>query len=179
MTWVRCHRPDGRVVIAGGGLAAQRAVETLRRNGYDDAIQLISDEPDAPYDRPPLSKDFLAGALGEQAPRFRGDQWYADRDVQLRLGEPVAGLDAPGRQLLLASGERLPFSQLLIATGGAPRHLPGTAGLANVHHLRGLPDARRLRDAIASADHVAVIGAGFIGQEVASSARAASCSQTA
>lgn len=165
------HRGDAGVVIAGGGLSAQRAVETLRRNGYDGAIRMISDEAEPPYDRPPLSKAFLAGEVAPAALRFRGDDWYADHGVELRLGERAVGLDSRARDIVLASGERLAFWRLLIATGSIPRRLPGTERFANVHHLRRLGDARRLRDAIARDRRVVVVGAGFIGLEVASTAR--------
>jgi NADPH-dependent 2,4-dienoyl-CoA reductase/sulfur reductase-like enzyme len=160
------------IVIAGGGLAAQRAVETLRRSGHDGTIHLISDEAVAPYDRPPLSKRYLAGGIDEAALRFRADDWYRDREVELLLGERAAGLDIAARELRLASGSRLPFSQLLIATGSRPRRLPGTERFSNVHQLRNLADARRLRDALHAGARLVVIGAGFIGQEVASTATA-------
>ena len=161
------------IVIAGGGLAAQRAVEALRRNGHDGTIHLVSDEAVAPYDRPPLSKEYLAGEIDEAALRFRADDWYRDRDVEVLLGERAARLDVAARELTLASGSRLPFSQLLIATGSGPRRLPGTEHFSNVHELRSLADARRLREALHADARVVVIGAGFIGQEVASTARAA------
>ena len=167
------HEPRARsagIVIAGGGLAAQRAVETLRRNGHDGPIRLVSDEAVAPYDRPPLSKDYLAGRIDEAALRFRADEWYGDRDVELLLGERAAALDVAARELTLASGSRLAFSQLLIATGSRPRRLPGTERFSNLHELRSLADARRLREALRPGARLAVIGAGFIGQEVASSA---------
>jgi NADPH-dependent 2,4-dienoyl-CoA reductase/sulfur reductase-like enzyme len=166
------HRAAGGVVVAGGGLAAQRAVETLRRSGYDGRIRIVAEESEAPYDRPPLSKAFLAGELDDAALRFRDDAWYRDRDVELLVGERAVGLDARARRLELASGPRLAFARLLVATGGIPRRLPGTKHFANVHHLRTLDDARRLREALAPGARVVVIGAGFIGQEVASTALA-------
>ena len=159
------------IVIAGGGLAAQRAAETLRRHGYDGPLALLAAEPELPYDRPPLSKQFLAGELGERALRFRGDGWYADNAIDLMLGDPAAQLYVAARTVLLASGRPVPFARLLIATGSAPRRLPGTAGFDNVHELRCLGDARRLRAALAPGSRVIVVGAGFIGQEVASTAR--------
>ena len=162
--------PGAGVVIAGGGLAAQRAVETLRRSGYDGTIKIVGDEPVAPYDRPPLSKEYLAGELDQDALRFRADDWYHDRNVDLLLGERATGLDVAARQLLLGDGSRLAFSQLLIATGGTPRRLPGTEPYGNVHALRSLADARRVRHAIRRRARIVVIGAGFIGQEVASTA---------
>ena len=164
------HLRGAGVVIAGGGLAAQRAVETLRRNGHDGTIQLISDEAVAPYDRPPLSKQYLARKIDDAALRFRADEWYRDRDVELLLGERAAGLDVAARELTLASGSRLPFWQLLIATGSTPRRLPGIERFSNVHELRSLADARRLRDALRAGARLVMIGAGFIGQEVASTA---------
>jgi 3-phenylpropionate/trans-cinnamate dioxygenase ferredoxin reductase subunit len=97
MTRIQQHCPGAGVVSAGGGLAAQRAVETPRRSGYEGAIRVVSDEPDAPYDRPPLSKQFLARALP-----FRSDDWYADHGIELRLSERAAGLDADARRLQLA-----------------------------------------------------------------------------
>ncbi len=170
MTSHERHLRGAGIVIAGGGLAAQRAVETLRRSGHDGTIQLISDEAVAPYDRPPLSKEYLARGLDDAALRFRADDWYRDRDVELLLGERAVGLDVAGRELLLASGSRLPFWQLLIATGSSPRRLPGVERFSNVHELRTLADARRLRDALRAGARLVMIGAGFIGQEVASTA---------
>jgi ferredoxin len=133
------------VVIAGGGLAAQRASETLRRNGYDGAIRVIARKPHAPYDHPPLSKEFLAGELDERALEFRPHPWYAEHDVDLLLGERATGLDAPGRKVLLADRSRLSFEQLLIATGSAPRRLPSTERYENVYELRTRDDARTLQ----------------------------------
>ncbi|MGZ6568746.1 MAG: NAD(P)/FAD-dependent oxidoreductase [Solirubrobacteraceae bacterium] len=159
------------VVIAGGGLAAQRASETLRRNGYDGAVRVIAREPHAPYDRPPLSKGFLAGELDERALEFRPRQWYALHDVELLLGERATGLDAPGREVQLAGGGRVPFEQLLIATGSAPRRLAGTERYENVYELRTRDDARALREALSTRPRLVVIGAGFIGQEVAATAK--------
>jgi NADPH-dependent 2,4-dienoyl-CoA reductase/sulfur reductase-like enzyme len=159
------------IVIAGGGLAAQRAAETLRRSGYDGPLAMLAAEAELPYDRPPLSKEFLAGELDERELRFRGSDWYADNAIELELGDPAAHLDVAGRAVVLASGRRVPFARLLIATGGAPRRLPGTAGFDNVHELRSIGDARRLRAALAPGSRVVVVGAGFIGLEVASTAR--------
>ena len=159
------------IVIAGGGLAAQRAAETLRRHGHDGPLCLLAAEPEPPYDRPPLSKEFLAGELDERALRFRDDGWYADNAVDVLTGDPVSALDAAERAVVLESGRRVRFGRLLIATGSAPRRLPGTAGLENVHELRTLADARRLRGALGGGSRVVVVGAGFIGQEVAATAR--------
>ena len=151
------------IVIAGGGLAAQRCCERLRRKGYDGPIAMVCDEPHAPYDRPPLSKQFLAGTMTDP-PQLRPDDWYADNDVTLLLGERAAAL-RPGA-LELGSGRALRFEQVLIATGAAPRTLPGIDG----HVLRTLADAKRLRESLTPGMRLAVVGAGFIGQEVASTA---------
>jgi NADPH-dependent 2,4-dienoyl-CoA reductase/sulfur reductase-like enzyme len=175
-TSIRSRR--ARVVIAGGGLAAQRASETLRRNGYDGAIRVIAREPHAPYDRPPLSKEFLAGEVDERALEFRPQPWYPEHDVDLLLGERAVGLDAPGREVLLAGGRRLPFEHLLIATGSAPRRLPGTERYDNVYELRTRGDARALREALSTRPRLVVIGAGFIGQEVAATAKRLGASVT-
>lgn len=159
------------IVIAGGGLAAQRAAETLRRNGHDGPLCLLAAEPEAPYNRPPLSKEFLAGDVDERELRFRDDDWYADNAIDVLPADPVAGLDAVERVVVLESGRRVRFGRLLIATGSVPRRLPGTAGFENVHALRTLADARRLRAALGAGSRVVIVGAGFIGQEIASTAR--------
>lgn len=154
------------IVIAGGGLAAQRCCERLRRKGYDGRIAMVCDEPHAPYDRPPLSKQYLAGKMTE-APRLRPDEWYRDNSVELILGERAAALRADTHELELASGSVLRYKRLLIATGAKPRLLPGLDGLV----LRTLADAERLRDSLVPGTRLAVVGAGFIGQEVAATAR--------
>ncbi|UGS38958.1 NAD(P)/FAD-dependent oxidoreductase [Capillimicrobium parvum] len=160
---------DG-IVVAGGGLAAQRACETLRRAGHDGPIRVVCGEQHAPYDRPPLSKEFLAGELGPDELRYRPDDWYREQEVDLLLGERAARLDAHARRLALDGGAVLRYDRLLIATGSEPRRLPGVAGRDNVHELRTLADAQGLREAIAAGRRLAVVGAGFIGQEVAAGA---------
>jgi NADPH-dependent 2,4-dienoyl-CoA reductase/sulfur reductase-like enzyme len=158
------------IAIAGGGLAAQRCCERLRRKGYDGALTMVCDEPHAPYDRPPLSKDYLAGTM-TAAPRLRPDGWHADNDVDLLLGVRAKRLRPDANELELTGGRVLRYRQLLIATGAVPRTLPGFDGLANTHALRSLADADRLRDSLAPGTRLAVIGAGFIGQEVACTGR--------
>lgn len=153
------------IVIAGGGLAAQRCCERLRRKGYDGRIALVCDEPHAPYDRPPLSKEYLAGRM-TAPPRLRPDGWHADHDIDLVLGMPARTLHHRDNELELGDGTRLRYDRLLIATGAAPRTLPGV----DAHVLRTLDDAARLRDALGPGTRLAVVGAGFIGQEVASTA---------
>ena len=152
----------------GGGLAAQRCCETLRALGHDGPITIAGAEGSEPYDRPPLSKEGLAGAAD---PRFRPREWYAEQGVALRLGAPAVRLHPGARTVELAGGERLRYDDLLIATGSRPVMLPALAGFANVQALRTLDDSRRLREALRAGAAVTVIGAGLIGLEVASSAR--------
>ncbi len=162
---------DG-VVIAGGGLAAQRCAETLRRKGYGGRIRIAAAEPVAPYDRPPLSKELLAGEVDGASLAYRPLGWYRDQQVELLLGRRAVGLDAARRRLHVDGGSELRYDDLLIATGSRARRLPDAEGFANVHMLRDLADARALRRAvIRPGAHLAVIGAGFIGQEVAATAR--------
>lgn len=162
---------DNGVVIVGGGLAAQRCAETLRRRGYEGAVRMVCAEPDPPYDRPPLSKELLAGDVSEETVAYRPARWYEEKGVELLLGVRAEALDPAERRLRLDSGSELPYAKLLIATGGAARRLPFLEGYENVHYLRTLADARRLRGELAAGARLAVVGAGFIGQEVAATAR--------
>jgi NADPH-dependent 2,4-dienoyl-CoA reductase/sulfur reductase-like enzyme len=161
------------VVIAGGGLAGQRCAETLRRSGYDGPIRMVCGEPHRPYDRPPLSKAALADALGDDQVAFRPAGWYADHAVELRLGVPVTRLDPARRVVELGDDESLRYDKLVIATGSVPRPLPLLERYANVTTLRTVEDARGLRGVLARGGHVVIVGAGFIGQEVAAAARRA------
>jgi 3-phenylpropionate/trans-cinnamate dioxygenase ferredoxin reductase component len=158
------------VVIAGGGLAAQRCAETLRRAGHDGPIRMLCAERHRPYDRPPLSKAALAGDGADARLAFRPEAWYADHGVELLLGARAAALDARLRVVTLADGTRVGYEQLLIATGSRPRRLPELARFANVSTLRTVDDARALRAALRAGARVAIVGAGFIGQEVAAAA---------
>jgi 3-phenylpropionate/trans-cinnamate dioxygenase ferredoxin reductase component len=160
---------DQGVLIVGGGLAAQRATETLRRRGYEGPLRICCAEPVAPYDRPPLSKRVLAGEVGEETLAYRPRDWYRDNEVELALGDRAASLDPLGHTVRCESGARYPYDHLLIATGGAARRLP-FLGHPNVHVLRDLADARGLRAALAPGVRLAIVGAGFIGQEVAATA---------
>ncbi len=157
-----------RIVLVGAGLAAQRCAETLRAGGHDGPITMIGDEPHAPYDRPPLSKAILAGERPDL--RLRPAPWHREHDVELRTGTEAVELN--DGSVRLDSGETLTFDRLLIATGAKPVEIPGLAGHDNVHVLRTLDDAVRLDAALGASDHVAIVGAGLIGQEVASAARA-------
>jgi 3-phenylpropionate/trans-cinnamate dioxygenase ferredoxin reductase subunit len=157
------------VLIVGGGLAAQRAVETLRARGHHGPIRVVCAEPVAPYDRPPLSKELLGTGSGD--PSFRPASWYAEQAVELLLGRRAAALDVSRRRVSLEDGEALGYDELLIATGSRPRRLPMLAGRPNVHVLRTLADAHGLRTALAPGARLAIVGAGFVGQEVAATAR--------
>jgi NADPH-dependent 2,4-dienoyl-CoA reductase/sulfur reductase-like enzyme len=162
---------DHGVLIVGGGLAAQRCTETLRRRGYEGPVRMVCAEPDPPYDRPPLSKELLAGTVVEEAIAFRPDGWYQENEVELLLGARAEALDSTRRMVRTDSGVELGYEKLLIATGGAARQLPFLAGFENVHALRTLADARRLRQELKPGARLAIVGAGFIGQEVAATAR--------
>jgi NADPH-dependent 2,4-dienoyl-CoA reductase/sulfur reductase-like enzyme len=161
------------VLIVGGGLAAQRCAETLRARGHEGPIRIVCGEPEAPYDRPPLSKALLAGEIKETAVRFRDRAWYADNGIELGLGERAVGLDTEAHRVELDDGESLAYDKLLIATGAAPRRLAQFEGFANAHCLRTVADMRGLRADLEPGARLLVIGAGFIGQEVAATAVAA------
>lgn len=161
-----------RIVIAGGGLAAQRCAETLRRLGHEGPIAIVCAEPRLPYNRPPLSKEVLLDEAAEAKLQFRAADWFGDKGVEVILGVAASGLDAGARTLALSDGARLPYDQLVIATGARPRVLPAFAGYENVATLRTLEDSQRLRGLLGSGGRLLIVGAGFIGQEVAAAARA-------
>jgi NADPH-dependent 2,4-dienoyl-CoA reductase/sulfur reductase-like enzyme len=165
-------------VIIGGGLAAQRCAETLRRRGYQDPIVIVCGEPHLPYDRPPLSKDVLFDGAAEDSLSFRPAGWYEENAVQLRLGTQAVGLSARERRVQLCDGSRISYEHLLIATGARPRRIAMLEGYENVTTLRTREDARRLRAALVPGARLLVIGAGFIGQEAASAARKAGVETT-
>jgi 3-phenylpropionate/trans-cinnamate dioxygenase ferredoxin reductase subunit len=169
---------SGGVVIVGGGLAAQRCAETLRARGFERQIRIVAEEGRPPYDRPPLSKSVLAGERGGDQIGFRPPEWYSDHEVDLLLGDPAVALDPGIKTLTLASGAILDYDQAVVATGSRPRRLPGTESFANAHLLRTIEDAERLRDALRPGTRLVVVGAGFIGLEVASTARRLGCEVT-
>jgi len=156
--------------VVGASLAGLSAARSLRKQGYDGRLVVIGDETHRPYDRPPLSKEFLAGTIGEADLVLETD----DEDLQAEwlLGARATGLDRTERALRLADGSRLRADGIVIATGAAARKLPGAEGLSGVHTLRTLDDARALRDELARGGRLVVIGGGFIGAEVASTAYA-------
>jgi NADPH-dependent 2,4-dienoyl-CoA reductase/sulfur reductase-like enzyme len=162
---------DG-IVIAGGGLAAQRCTETLRGQGYDGPVRIVCGEPHPPYDRPPLSKELLTGDLPPSALPLRPSAWYEERGVDLLLGTRAVGLDPGRRELALSRGRPLRYDALLVATGSRPRTLAALDGYENVSALRTVDDALALRRELTPGARLGVVGAGFIGLEVASSALA-------
>lgn len=163
---------EAPVVVVGAGLAGASAAKALRAHGFDGEVVLVGDEPEQPYERPPLSKAYLMGRSPREEVFVNPPSWYAEHGVDLRLGTAVTAIDRAGRRVHLADGETLPFARLLLATGSAPRRLP-VAGtdLDGVLTLRRLPDSDRLRDALADGGPLAVIGGGWIGLEVAAAAR--------
>jgi len=158
------------VLIVGGGAAALAAVETLRSEGYAGALTMVCDEPELPYDRPPLSKQVLTGAWDAERTRFREAAHYAGLGVRLVRGRAGA-LDADARTVYLSDGYPLRFDGLIIATGVRPRRLPAGHELAGVHVLRDHPDVAALRAAFAGTPRVVIVGGGFLGLEVAAAAR--------
>jgi 3-phenylpropionate/trans-cinnamate dioxygenase ferredoxin reductase component len=159
-----------RVVIVGAGLAGARAAETLRSEGFDGRVILIGEEPVAPYERPALSKEFLAGSRDETSLLLRRPGYWEQRGIELMLGRRVSSLDPAGRAVHTDGGDGLRFDELVLATGARPRRLPNEVP-AGVHELRTLADARALRDQLAPGVRLLVIGGGFVGAEVASTAR--------
>ncbi len=163
-------------VIVGGGLAGAKAAETLRAEGFTGRVILIGDERDHPYERPPLSKGYLAGSDERDSVFVHEPAWYAGADIELHLGQPAVQLDRAGRSVRLGDGTRIHYDKLLLATGAEPRRLeiPGT-DLAGVHHLRRLAHAERLRGVLSALGqengHLVIAGAGWIGLEVAAAAR--------
>jgi 3-phenylpropionate/trans-cinnamate dioxygenase ferredoxin reductase subunit len=159
-------------VIVGGGLAGGSAAATLRQDGFDGRVVLVGSEREEPYNRPPLSKEYLRGEADEDTLRVNEHSLYRDQEIELRLGVPVATIEAGTREIVLEGGERIAFDAALLATGSEPRalSLPG-AELAGVHYLRTHPDSDSLAASLAKATRVVVIGGGWIGCEVAASAR--------
>jgi 3-phenylpropionate/trans-cinnamate dioxygenase ferredoxin reductase subunit len=157
------------IVMIGAGQAAAVAARSLRRRGFAGRIDIIGDEPHAPYQRPPLSKEYLDTGDDEGLFLLTAD-WCESRDVHLRLGQQAVAVHASRGAVELADGSQVPADAVLIATGGAPRRLPGVSG-DRILHLRTVGDSDRLRDHLRPGAHVIVIGAGFIGAEVAATAR--------
>ena len=169
----RVGAPPERVVIVGGGAAGFAAAEMLRREGFAGSLTMISADDAAPYDRPNCSKDYLAGSAPEEWMPLRPPDWYAAQGIDLRLRTEVTAIDPKARQVSLADGRSLPFDRLLLATGAEPVRLdsPG-ADRPYVHVLRSLADSRAIIAGASQARRAVVIGASFIGLEVAAALRA-------
>jgi NADPH-dependent 2,4-dienoyl-CoA reductase/sulfur reductase-like enzyme len=159
------------VAVVGGSLAGLRAVEALRRRGYGGRIVWIGEEAKDPYDRPPLSKQVLEGVWDSERITFRREQGYEDLGVERLFGRRATSLNCHDRTLVLDDGTRVGWNGLVIATGASPRRLPGTAHIGGVYALRTLDDALAIRAAVQRGARAVVVGAGFIGLEVASSCR--------
>jgi len=163
---------EGTLVIVGGGLAGAKAAEGARAGGYQGRIVIAGDEGAAPYERPPLSKAVLRGDADLNSTLVFDGKFYADQAIEVRTGVAVVGVDVKARRVDLADGDAMGFDNLIFTTGATPRRIeiPG-ADLAGVYYLRTASDSTRLQAAIKNAKRIAVIGAGWIGSEVAASAR--------
>jgi hypothetical protein len=159
--------------VIGSSLSGLRAAEQLRAQGYDDELVLVGAEPHLPYDRPPLSKDYLRGAVGPADLALAEQSEIDELEARWHLGIAAERLDPTGGRIILSSGADLTADAVVIASGGVPRRMPAADGLGGVHVLRTIEHADALRDDLAGgAERVAVIGAGFIGAEVAATCRA-------
>ncbi|HEX2205054.1 MAG TPA: FAD-dependent oxidoreductase, partial [Longimicrobium sp.] len=162
-----------RIVIVGAGAAGAAAATELRRQGYAGAITLLGAEPSAPYDRPNLSKDYLAGSAPEEWLPLHPDEFWRDEGIELLTGTRAARLDLPAREVLTLTGGRHRYDGLLLATGAEPVRLPlATHALPHVHYLRSLADSRAIVEAAGAARRAVVVGASFIGLEAAAALRA-------
>ena len=167
------------IVIIGGGQAGVQVADSLRAGGHAGSITVITDEPGLPYQRPPLSKDYLAAGSDPSPLPLRAASFFSDKDISLRAGTPATAVDRAGKTVTLSDGIRLPYDHLVFASGAANRALtcPG-ADLPGVHGLKTLGDAESLHGSFGAARNVVVVGAGFIGLEVAAAARARGCGVT-
>ena len=166
------------MVVVGASAAGLSTVEALRRQGCGGRVTLIGDEPHPPYDRPPLSKEILSGAWSADRVWLRDSATMAGLDVDLRLGVAATAVDPVFRRVMLADGSDVSYDDLVIATGVRPRRLPGVEGIAGVHVLRTLADAIALRGELAAQPRLVIVGAGFLGAEVAAVASQAGAAVT-
>ncbi|MDX1884623.1 NAD(P)/FAD-dependent oxidoreductase [Mycolicibacterium sp. 120270] len=157
------------IVIVGGGLAAARTAEQLRRSEYGGAVTIVSDEDHLPYDRPPLSKEVLRAEVDDVT--LKPAEFYEENDITVRLGNGVASVNPAAQTVTLADGSELAYDELIIATGLVPRTIPSFPDLEGIRVLRSLDESIALREHAGSAKHAVVVGAGFIGCEVAASLR--------
>jgi 3-phenylpropionate/trans-cinnamate dioxygenase ferredoxin reductase component len=163
---------DRTFLIVGASLAGAKAAETLRAEGFDERVILVGAEDERPYERPPLSKDYLRGEIDRERVYVHPEGFYAEHDIELRLGRTAVSLDTAARELALDDGERLRYDRLLLTIGAEPRRLSIPGGeLDDVLYLRSVADCDALRERLDRGGRVVVIGAGWIGAEVAASAR--------
>jgi 3-phenylpropionate/trans-cinnamate dioxygenase ferredoxin reductase subunit len=162
------------LIIVGGGMAGAIAAKTLREEGFDGSITLFGQEPNVPYERPPLSKDYLQGNAERDSIFVHPESWYAEHDVELSLGDAVTSLDPAARTVTTSTGTQLRYDKLLLATGSTPRRLsvPG-ADLSGVYYLRNVEDSDLIKIEFSRAKRVVIIGGGWIGLETAAAASAA------
>ena len=167
-----------RFVIVGAGLAGAKAAETLREEGFDGQLVLIGDEAERPYERPPLSKEYLRGEVGDK-PYVHPDAFYGEHQIDLLTSTRVTGIDLGVSELLLEGDRRLGYDRLLLATGSVPRrlHVPG-ADLDGIHYLRTVGDSELIGERIEHGQRLVVVGSGWIGAEIAASARQKGCEVT-
>ena len=167
-----------RFVIVGAGLAGAKAAETLREEGFDGELVLIGDEAERPYERPPLSKQYLRGEVADK-PYVHPDAFYGEHQIELLTSTRVTGIDLGVSELLLEGDRHLGYDRLLLATGSVPRrlHVPG-ADLDGIHHLRTVGDSELIGERIERGQRLVVVGSGWIGAEIAASARQKGCEVT-
>lgn len=160
---------DKGIVIVGGGLAAARTAEQLRRSEYSGPITIVSDEVHVPYDRPPLSKEVLRKEVDDVTLKPR--EWYDEQNITLRLGSAATGLDTAAQTVTLSDGAKIGYDELVIATGLVPRRIPAFPDLEGIRVLRSFDESMALREHATAAQRAVIVGAGFIGCEVAASLR--------
>ena len=160
---------SGGIVIVGGGLAAARTAEQLRRSEYTGPVTIVSDEDHLPYDRPPLSKEVLRAETDDVT--LKPAEFYEENDITMRLGNGARSVDTAAQTLTLADGSELSYDELIIATGLVPKRIPSFPDLEGIHVLRSVDECFALREEAGSARRAVVVGAGFIGCEVAASLR--------
>jgi 3-phenylpropionate/trans-cinnamate dioxygenase ferredoxin reductase subunit len=164
------------ILIIGGGQAGAQAIDTLRREGFKGRVVLVGDEPELPYQRPPLSKKFLSGELAADRLPFRHQSFYDEHRVELKLGIRATQLDPANRKVVLSNGEDVVYDRLLLCLGAVSRHLtcPG-ADLPGVHYLRAIADVPEIQAALKPGTRAVIIGGGYIGLETAATARKMGC----
>jgi 3-phenylpropionate/trans-cinnamate dioxygenase ferredoxin reductase component len=167
------------ILIIGGGQAGAQAIDTLRREGFDGRLVLVSDEPQLPYQRPPLSKKFLCGEMAADRLLFRHQSFYDEHRVELKLGVRATGLDPAARRVALSNGEEVGYDRLLLCLGAGSRLLtcPG-ADLPGVHYLRSIADVPKIQEGLKPGARAVIIGGGYIGLETAATARKMGCAVT-